>query len=64
VGDLARVKRWMTFYGWTNEGGPGSVKRDAGDRLVAVHKDATWCADVDEAQRASDREYARETARG
>lgn len=53
---LSQVKRWMTFFGWTNEGGPGSVKRDADDRIVARFQDATWCVDLDEAQRHADRE--------
>jgi hypothetical protein len=39
----------MKFYGWTNDGGPGSVKRDEQGRTVAWHRDGTWKADVQKA---------------
>lgn len=43
---LAEVKSWMTFWGWTDEGGPGAVKQDVAGRTVARHGDDTWNADL------------------
>ena len=43
---LDRVKSWMSFFGWTNEGGPGSVLRTGDGTLVAVHGSAKWERDV------------------
>lgn len=49
---LDEVKSWMRWFGWTNLGAPGSIKLDA-DKVPtgAVHGDATWQADVEEALR-------------
>lgn len=34
---LDRVKSWMSFFGWTADGGPGSVLLGAQGELIAVH---------------------------
>lgn len=47
---LSEVKSWMRFWGWTERGGPGAVKRDAAGRAIARHGDETWHADVDLAE--------------
>lgn len=59
---LADVKSYMEFWGWSNGGGPGSVKRDADSKVIAQHGDAQWIADVDEACNTLDRLHARATA--
>lgn len=43
---LDDVKSWMTFFGWRDGGGPGSIKQDADGRAIARHGDATWIEDV------------------
>lgn len=43
---LDRVKSWMSFFGWTANGGPGSVLLGANGELVAVHGSAKWERDV------------------
>lgn len=43
---LDRVKAWMSFFGWTNDGGPGSVLLGANGELVAVYGSAKWERDV------------------
>jgi len=47
---LSEVKSWMRFWGWTEQGGPGAVKKDVAGRPIAAHGDATWNADVDLAE--------------
>lgn len=44
---LRDVQGWMIFYGWTDGGGPGSVKMDANNMQVASHGDARWQRDVE-----------------
>lgn len=46
---LNKVKSWMRFMGWTQDGGPGAVKLAYGGTVVARHGDATWIADTEEA---------------
>lgn len=46
---LREVKSYMEWWGWSNGGSPGSVKRDVDDKVVAQHGDAVWIADVDKA---------------
>jgi hypothetical protein len=53
---LRDVKSWMAFYGWTDGGSPGAVKRDADGKEIARHGDAIWIADVEEACAAIERE--------
>lgn len=53
---LANVKSWMSWYGWTDKGNPGSVKKDADGHIIARHGDAVWIADVEEAIAADERE--------
>lgn len=52
---LNRVKSWMRSFGWSNDGGPGSVKRIEGSPC-AYHGDATWIADMEEACRRAERD--------
>lgn len=52
---LDEIKKWMEFYGWKNGGNPGSVKMDANDKVCAIHGDATWIKDVEEACAAAER---------
>lgn len=47
--NLREIKSYMTFWGWTNSGGPGAMKFDADDKIIAHHGDATWVADVEKA---------------
>jgi hypothetical protein len=56
---LRDVKEWMTFLGWTHDGGPGAVKHDWEGKKVAGHGDATWIADVDDVLGKIEREKAR-----
>lgn len=49
------VKKWMTFIGWTEGGGPGGVKTEYGGTVIARHGDATWIKDV---QDSCDRDVA------
>lgn len=44
---LNDVKGYMEFWGWSDGGGPGSVKRDDGGRMIAKHGDAQWQTDVE-----------------
>lgn len=44
---LREVKSWMTFWGWTREGSPKSVKKDHDGKIIACHGDAHWEADVE-----------------
>lgn len=46
---LSQVKSWMQFWGWTNGGGPGSVKHDANGEVVARHGDGNWNYDINKA---------------
>jgi hypothetical protein len=46
---LDAVKSYMGTRGWSDGGGPGSVKRDAHGKVVAGYGDATWIADIEEA---------------
>ena len=41
------VKSWMTWWGWTNGGAPGSARLDAYGGIIARHGDKTWQADVE-----------------
>jgi hypothetical protein len=59
TGILDGVKSWMSFIGWTDGGSPGSVKRDANNKVVAHHGDATWIEDVQDcADRVAERAAA------
>ena len=46
---LREVKSYMSFWGWTHDGGPGAVKLDANKKPIAYHGDATWIADIEKA---------------
>jgi len=46
---LDDVKGYMEFWGWTNGGNPGSVKKDSRGRVIAIHGDPNWAADVENA---------------
>lgn len=52
---LADVKSYLSFWGWTDDGNPGSVKIDADQKVIARHGDAEWIADVDKALATLDR---------
>lgn len=52
---LDNVKSYMEFWGWENGGNPGSVKIDAAGKVIALHGDATWIADVEKACATLDR---------
>lgn len=52
---LDDVKKWMTFWGWSDGGNPGSAKRDDAGNVIAFHGDATWIKDVEEAADKSER---------
>jgi len=56
VARLSKVKSWMTFYGWTLGGGPGSVKHDADGKVIAAHGDSVWNSDVNMALIRDDRD--------
>ncbi len=49
MGALDDVKSYMEFWGWSNGGEPGSVKRDADGQVIARHGGAQWIADVERA---------------
>jgi hypothetical protein len=59
---LDEVKSYMEFWGWSNGGGPGSVKRDADGMIIAEHGGAEWIKDVDEACAVLDRLHKRVSA--
>lgn len=46
---LREVKSYMEFWGWTNGGGPNSVKLDDNGKIIAGHGGAVWIEDVDKA---------------
>lgn len=46
---LDDVKSYMEFWGWTDGGGPGSVKYDYERRVCARYGGAQWIADVERA---------------
>lgn len=46
---IKEVKGYMSFWGWTNQGGPGAMKFDADNKIIAHHGDAMWVADVEKA---------------
>jgi hypothetical protein len=46
---LRDVKSYMEWWGWTDGGSPGSVKKDYDGHVIARHGDAQWIRDVDEA---------------
>lgn len=46
---IEETKRWMSWWGWTEDGAPGSVKLMHDGLEVAKHGDATWQADVERA---------------
>lgn len=52
AGNLRDVKSVMNSLGWTNNGGPGSVKLDSKGRMVASHGDKVWEEDVERATTA------------
>ena len=56
---LDHVKKWMTFFGWTNEGGPGAVLRIDGN-LKAIHGSAKWERDVMAACIKDERDHGNE----
>lgn len=56
---LTDIQKWMTFFGWSNGGNPGSAKRDTEGNIIARHGDATWIADVEEACASAERAAAR-----
>jgi hypothetical protein len=53
---LDSVKSWMNFWGWSEGGGPGAVKRDIAGEAIAVHGDATWLKDVELASEKVERQ--------
>lgn len=46
---LREVKSYMSWWGWSDGGNPGSVKRDADNKIIAHHGDMTWIVDVERA---------------
>jgi len=46
---LDEVRSYMSFFGWSDGGNPGSVKRDVNNKIIAFYQDATWMADVERA---------------
>jgi hypothetical protein len=44
---LKNVQSWMNWWGWSDGGNPGSVKRDAEGNVTARHGDAQWQRDVE-----------------
>lgn len=46
---LREVKSYMEFWGWSDGGGPGSVKYGLKGEVLATHGDANWVRDVDSA---------------
>ena len=44
---LSEVKLWMEWWGWTNKGGPGSIKKDVNENIIAYHKDDIWQIDIE-----------------
>lgn len=62
---LDDVKGYMEFWGWSNGGGPGSVKVGLKGEHLASHGDAHWVADVENAcntiKRIQDRVYQQST---
>lgn len=53
---LDAVMRWMTYFGWTDGGAPGSVKRDVDGKVIGRHNDYIWDQDVADAVRRRDLE--------
>lgn len=51
-GILKEVKGYMEFWGWTNGGGPNSVKLDENGNAIAGHGGKVWIADVEKATAA------------
>jgi len=56
---LDDVKKWMNFFGWTDGGQPGSVKKNDVGKIIAHHGDATWIEDVQDAIDRKERANAR-----
>lgn len=48
---LKDVCSWMTWWGWTSGGGPGSRRLGADGLVLAQHGDDVWKADVERAAR-------------
>lgn len=46
---LREVKSYMSFWGWTNDGNPGSIKKDVDGKTIAHYGDPAWIEDVDKA---------------
>ena len=46
---LDDVKSYMDFWGWTDGGGPGSVKYDDERRVIARYGEKQWRDDVERA---------------
>lgn len=61
---LSEVKSWMTWWGWTHGGSPGSVRLDVDRFVIARHGDQIWQADVQAAVDGSTRPTAAHLAIG
>jgi len=46
---LDEVRSFMSFFGWSDGGNPGSVKRDAGGNVIAHYHDGAWIEDIERA---------------
>ena len=46
---LDEVRSFMSFLGWSDGGNPGSVKRDASDKVIAHYHDDAWIDDIERA---------------
>ena len=44
---LDLVKCYMSYWGWSAGGEPGSVKRDADNKVIARHGDSMWKDDIE-----------------
>lgn len=56
MASVRSVKSWMSWYGWTRGGEPGSQKLNHRDWPIARHGDPVWEADVERAVVAVDNE--------
>lgn len=57
---VSKVGKWMAFFGWSDEGRPGSHKIDVTCKVVAHHGDSTWIADVEDACARIERQAIRD----
>jgi hypothetical protein len=46
---LDEVREVMSFLGWSDDGNPGSVMRDASDKVIAHYHDDAWIDDIERA---------------